>query len=135
MSLRFLTNSTLALLGASLAVFSMAVTAHTVGWIAFGVSIGIIALLGLIQPVRGRGLIQRSLDGFVIAVAAATIVLSLTVTGLTETWLVFGAGALFLGLAYAGLALHEIRTEHVVHSLAPVAEREREREREYSEMK
>ena len=125
MSLRFLTNSTLALLGASLAVFSMAVTAHMAGWIAFGVSVGIIALLGLIQPVRGRGLIQRSLDGFVIAVAAATIVLSLTVTGLTETWFVFGAGALFLGLAYTGLALHEIRTEHVVHSLAPVAERER----------
>lgn len=133
MSLRFLTNAALVLLGGALAVFSMAVTAHTAGWIAFGVAIGIIALLGLIQPVRGRGWIQRSLDLSVGVAAVGTIVTSLVFNGLVLTWLVFGFGALFVTLAYAGLAMHEIRTEHVVHTLAPYEEREQEREREKRE--
>jgi peptidoglycan/LPS O-acetylase OafA/YrhL len=135
MSLRFLTNAVLALLGATLVVFSMAVSAHAAGWIAFGTSIAIISVLGLIQPARGRGIPQRGLDLAVVISAAAMIATSLFYTGVTLTWLVFGFGVLYVGLANLGLGLHEIRTEHVVHELAPSAEREREREREYAELK
>ncbi|MGA9761109.1 MAG: hypothetical protein WBQ14_01640 [Gaiellaceae bacterium] len=130
MSLRFLTNLTLASLGAALVVFSMALGSATVGWIAFGISIGIIALLAAVQPLRGRGIVQRSLDGLVGILAAWTIVASLIFAGTTLTWLMFGSGLGFVGLAYAGLVLHEVRTEHVVHTLAPAEEQERERERE-----
>jgi hypothetical protein len=133
MSLRFLTNVALALLGGMLVVFSMAVTPHTAGWIAFGVSIGILSLLGLIQPVRGRGYVQRTLDGAVGIAALGLIAVSLAFNATALTWLVFGIGALYVVFAIAGLALHEIRTEHVVHTLAPASERERERE--YAELK
>jgi hypothetical protein len=135
MSLRFLTNAVLALLGGALAVFSMALTAHVAGWIAFGVAIGIVSLLIAIQPVRGRGSVQRLLDGATGILGLWTIAASLVFTGTVLTWLVFGEGALFVALAYAGLVLHEIRAERVVHMLAPAEEREREREREYAELK
>ncbi len=133
MSLRFLSNLTLASLGVALIAFSLAVTSQTAGWIAFGLSIGIIALLAAVQPVKGRGSTQRVLDGLVGLVAGWTIIASLVFSGATLAWLVFGSGAAFLVMAYGGLALHEIRTEHVVHTLEPVEQQERERE--YSRMK
>ncbi len=133
MSLRFGTNLTLASLGASLVVFSMALGASAAGWIAFGLSIGIVSLIAAVQPVRGRGVAQRILDGLVGILAAWMIVASLVFSGTTLTWLVFGGGAAFVALAYLGLALHEIRTEHVVHTLAPAEQQERERE--YSRVK
>jgi hypothetical protein len=115
----------------------MALAPGPAGWVAFGLSIGIIALLAAVQPVRGRGIVQRSADGLTGILAAWTIVASLIFAGTTLTWLVFGSGLGFVGLAYAGLVLHEIRTEHVVHTLALSEEREREGEREpeYNRMK
>jgi peptidoglycan/LPS O-acetylase OafA/YrhL len=133
MSVRFLTNAVLSLLGAALVVFSMAVSPHTAGWIAFGTSIFILSVVGLIQPARGRGIPQRGLDVATGISAAALIAVSLIYTGTTLMWLVFAFGLAYVALANLGLGLHEIRTEHVVHELAPAGERERERE--YVELK
>jgi hypothetical protein len=45
------------------------------------------------------------------------VVESLLFTGATLTWLSFGAAAAIAALALAGLTLHEVGSERVVHAL------------------
>ena len=48
------------------------------------------------------------------------------------TWITFGAAAGMLGLAIAGLTVHELTTERVVHSLESADERERRHDEVYA---
>ena len=62
MSTRFISNVALAIAGAGVVVASQAFTAHVTGWVTFGVSLGALALIALVQLDRERGLVQRLLD-------------------------------------------------------------------------
>ncbi|HLI59666.1 MAG TPA: hypothetical protein VKV21_08370 [Solirubrobacteraceae bacterium] len=129
MNSRFLTNAALTLAGAFTVVASMAWGTPTFMWLMFVA--GIVAVgLSLAAAVPGRGLAQRSLDGAIAILGAWTIVASLVFAGATVTWLGFASGIGFVALALAGLALHELRTERVVHAFelrTPASERTNER--------
>ena len=62
MSPRFISNVALAIAGAAVAVASQAFAPSTTGWIMFGVSLGALALLALVQLDRARGSVQHLLD-------------------------------------------------------------------------
>lgn len=115
MNSRFLTNAALTLAGAFTVVASMAWAPGTFMWLMFAA--GIVAMtLSTAAAVRGRGLPQRVLDGMIAILGAWTIVASLVFSAGTVTWLGFASGIGFVGLALAGLTLHELHTERVVHS-------------------
>lgn len=134
---RFLTNITLALLAGFLVVVSLAWPVSASMWIMFGVGIVAVALAGA-AVLPGRGVTQRVLDGSIGVLGAWTIVASLVFAGTTVMWLAFASGVAFVGLATIGLALHELSTERVVHSLEVrsmgVEASTLTREREYAEV-
>jgi hypothetical protein len=127
MNSRYLTNLGLAIIGGFAIVASQVWSVPVFMWLMFGAGIVALAFFtGAGLPARGR--VQRSLDGVVALIGAWTIVASLIFTGTLVTWLGFASGAAFVALAIAGLTLHELSTERVVHSLevhdqqfAPVA--------------
>jgi hypothetical protein len=118
MSGRFISNTALLLAGGFMVVASQAFAASAVGWITFGVALGILAMLALCQIDGTRGMLQRSLDATGGILGIWTVVASIVFTGATLTWLSLGEGIGFMGLALAGLIMHELKTERVVHSLA-----------------
>jgi hypothetical protein len=117
MSSRFISNVALALAGAGVVVASQAFTPHVTGWVTFGVSLGALALMALLQLDRARGLVQRLLDAVTGALAIWSAVASVAFSGTTLTWLSFAEGFGLVGLAVLGLVVHELKTERVVHSI------------------
>ena len=126
MNSRFVTNTTLAIAGGFLVATSFAFGVSTFMWLMLGIGILGVGLGGTAAlPDRGTG--QRALDATIGLLGAWTIVASLVFAGSVVTWLGFASGAAFVVLAIAGLALHELKTERVVHSFelsTPAAERE-----------
>jgi hypothetical protein len=120
MSQRFISNVALGIAGAVVVVSTQAFTPHTTGWVTFGVSLGALALLALLQRDRAGARSQRMLDIEVGLLAVWSAVASVVYTGTTLRWLSFGEGAAFVALAVAGLIVHELRTERVVHELQAV---------------
>lgn len=118
MSLRFVTNVFLMLAGGLIVVFSQALTASATGWVTFGLAIAIVAGLAAVQLHRGRPMIQRGLDGVVGVLGIWTIIASVVFSGGPLTWLSFAEGLAFAALGLAGLVVHELSSERVVHSLA-----------------
>jgi hypothetical protein len=126
MNSRFLTNVTLSVLGGFIVVASMVWSPTTFQWLMLGGGVGAV-LLSASLVIGRRGVAQRSLDGIIGALGAWTIVASLAFAGSTVTWLGFASGVAFVALALAGLTLHELFTERVVHSIevhAPAREHE-----------
>ena len=125
MSTRFFYNSLLAMAAGFLVVATRAFAPFTVAWITFGVAIGItrasVMTIGL--PV---GLMQRALSALGAVLGIWTIVASLVFAPTTVVWLGFASALGFVALALAGLTIHELTTERVVHSLE-VSAREHER--------
>lgn len=113
---RFLTNSALSILGAFVVVASMSWHALTFEWLMFGGGIAAVVLAGAIALPR-RGLMQRGMDGAIALLGAWTIVASQAFSGLTVTWIGFGAGIAMFALALGGLSMHEARSERVVHAI------------------
>jgi peptidoglycan/LPS O-acetylase OafA/YrhL len=120
MSPRFISNVALAIAGAAVAVASQTFAPSTTGWIMFGVSLGALALLALVQLDRARGSVQHLLDAGIGALAVWSAVASVVYTGTMLTWLSFGEALGFVGLALVGLVAHEVRTELVVHALEAI---------------
>ncbi len=116
MNSRYLTNIGLALMGGLLIVGSQVWSVPAFMWIMFGIGTGAIALTAAAMLPR-RGSAQRALDGVIGVLGIWTVVASLVFAGATVTWLGFASGAALLVLAIAGLTLHELSTERVVHSL------------------
>jgi thiamine transporter ThiT len=126
MRTRFFYNSLLALTAGFLVVATQAFAPVTVAWITFGIGVGITAVALAMIPLRA-GLLQRGLAGLTVGLGAWTIVLSLVFAPTTVVWLGFASAIAFVALAFAGLTVHELTTERIVHSLdIPVRERERE---------
>jgi hypothetical protein len=115
MNSRYLTNIGLAIAGGFAIVASQVWTVPVFMWLMFSVGVGALALSGA-AALPSRGTVQRSLDAAIAVVGAWTIVASLVFAGTVVTWLGFASGAAFLVLALAGLTVHELSTERVVHS-------------------
>ena len=120
MSQRFISNVVLAIAGAAVVVSSQAFSSSLTGWLTFGVSLGALALLAVVQRDRARGRIQSALDAATGALALWSAVASVVYTGTTLTWLSFGEGIGFVVLAISGLVAHELRTERIVHQFEAI---------------
>jgi hypothetical protein len=120
MSSRFISNVVLGLAGVIVVVASQAFASGVTGWVMFGVSLGALALLPLVQLDRARGGVQGALDLATGSIALWSAVASVVFTGGTLTWLSFGEAIGFACLALLGLVAHELKTERVVHSFEAV---------------
>lgn len=130
MSIRYLSNLALTLIAGFLIIATQAFLLPVVAWIGFGLSIALLALGAatmLIPP-----LAQRVMGGTVAVIATWTIVASLVFAPATAMWLIFASAIAMTALGVAGLSLHELRTERVVHSLEVTGAAAREREGEYA---
>ena len=87
MSPRFISNIALGLAGAIVVVASQTFSSGVTGWVTFGVSLGALALLALVQLDRRRGRMQRLLDAATGGLALWSAVASVVYTGTTLTWL------------------------------------------------
>ncbi len=116
LSLRFALDNLFVLGAAFLAVSVMAFSATVAGWLAFGVSTGLVVVAAAsMATARRTG--QRIGHGVVGLVALWSLIAALIFTGGLLTWLVL-ADAIALGVvALADLAAHEVSTENVVHRL------------------
>jgi hypothetical protein len=129
MSQRFISNVALAIAGAVVVVSSQAFSASVTGWLMFGISLGVLALLAVAQRDRARGGIQRLLDVGIGVLALWSAVASVVYSGMTLTWMSFAEGLGFVALGVVGLIAHELQTERVVHSLETVPTDARDRDR------
>ncbi|HEY6604839.1 MAG TPA: hypothetical protein VIZ44_00710 [Gaiellaceae bacterium] len=129
MSQRFISNVALAIAGAVVVVSSQAFSASVTGWLMFGISLGVLALLAVAQRDRARGGIQRLLDVGIGVLALWSAVASVVYSGMTLTWMSFAEGLGFVALGVVGLIAHEMQTERVVHSLETVPTDARDRDR------
>ena len=120
MSERFISNVALAIAGAVVVVASQAFSSTVTGWLTFGVSLGVLALLAVVQRDRARGRLRRLLDSGIGALALWSAVASVVYTGTTLTWLSFGEAIGFVGLAVVGLVAHELKTERIVHQFEAI---------------
>jgi hypothetical protein len=116
LSSRFLLDSLFVVAGAFLAVASMAWSAGTAGWTAFGVSAGV-TVLAVASAATAKKASRRISHGVLGLVALWSLIAAVAFSGTALTWLVF-ADAIAVGvLALADLAAHEATTERIVHSL------------------
>lgn len=118
MSTRYASNAVSALLGGVVVVLSMALSSATaVGWIAFGIGIGIVAISLLAQLDTHRGAVQRLMDVVLVAVGGTLIGAGVFFTGTTLTWLAFALALGIVGTAFAGLTVHEVESWRAMHQL------------------
>ncbi len=122
MSTKFITNLATALFGGFIVVASLTFTHTTAAWVAFAFAIAIAALTLGVQLDGARGWEQRVMDGAIMLISAAMIVVSLVFAGLTLQWLVFALALGWIATSVSGLALHEVgawRSEHGLAELRP----------------
>ncbi len=118
MSTRFVTNAAIALLAGLVVVLSMGLSSTTaVGWAAFAIAIGIVAMSLLAQLDTRRGGVQRLLDVALVAVGGTLIGVSVFFTGTTLTWLTFALALGLVGTAFTGLTAHEVESWRSIHQL------------------
>jgi hypothetical protein len=112
MTSRFVSNLLVLLAGAFLCCVSLAMSVPAIGWIGLGVgSFTVLTVLSAFA-VRGRGLLQRVLDGVLTLLGAWTVVAARAFAGAGSLkWLMFSAGAALLALAAQGLVAHEVMLE------------------------
>jgi hypothetical protein len=108
MSTRYITGALLAIAGGLLVVISQALASTVLGWVAFGVAVGVIAISALAQLDRARGGVQRVLDGATAAVAGLLMAFSVAASGAAVVWLSFAFALGIVGLAFTGLSVHEV---------------------------
>jgi hypothetical protein len=127
-SQRFVSNLALAIAGAVVVVSTQTFTASVAGWVTFGVSLGALALVAVVQLDAARSRMQLMLDAGIGALALWSAVASVVYNGTTLTWLSFAEGSAFVALALVGLVVHEIETERAVVALEAVPNRDRSEE-------
>jgi hypothetical protein len=116
LSARFMLDSVILIAAAFLAVVSMAWSAGTASWTAFGVSAGV-AVVAAASAILSKRTAVKLGHGIVGLAALWSLVAALVFSGTVLTWLIF-ANAIAVGvLALADLTAHEATTEKVVHQL------------------
>lgn len=118
MSSRFVTNALLALLGGFVVVASRSFAPSVVGWIGFAFGIGVVLTTLLGQLDRGRGIVQRVVDGSMVALGGLAMAFGLGASGTAQLWTIFAFALGWVGLSFAGLAVHEIASWRSRHELA-----------------
>ncbi len=116
MSTRYLYNLALTLAAAFLVVATQAFTPATVASLTFAMAIGF-AVVSLAMLLSRTGIVQRALSGVAAAIGGWTIVASLVFPVATVVWLGFASAIALVALGVAGLTVHELTTERVVHSI------------------
>jgi len=116
LSSRFLLDILFVVAGAFLVAASMAWSAGTAGWTAFGVSAGV-TVLAAASAAMAKTASRRLGHGLLGLVALWSLAAALAFSGTALTWLVF-ADAIAVGvLALADLTAHEATSERIVHQL------------------
>ncbi|HEX6452458.1 MAG TPA: hypothetical protein VF060_23730 [Trebonia sp.] len=116
LSARFMLDSLFVVAGGFLAVASMAWSAGTAGWTAFGVSTGV-AVIAAASAVLAKKTSHRLGHSVIALTGLWSLVAALAFSGSALTWLVF-ADAIAVGvLGLVDLAVHEATTERIVHQL------------------
>ncbi len=99
-------------------MLSQSLGSSAVGWIGFGAGIGVLVISLIAQIDRQRGIAQRGLDAATAVTAAILVVFGAgAFSDGTLVWLVFAFGLGFVGIALAGLSLHEVETWRAEHQL------------------
>jgi hypothetical protein len=120
MRANYFTNLAYLLAAGFLVVVSQAFTAPVVGWVALGVSTGIV-IVGLASVIlTTKGLPQLG-HAAIVLVALWSLIAALVFSGSLLGWLVFADGLAVAGIALVNLGIHEFSTERVVHELQIVA--------------
>ena len=118
MSTRYFTNVVIAVLGGALVVFTQSLSSSAIRWTGFGIAIAVLLVSLLAQLGAHRGIAQRGLDAVMAVIAGTLIVFSAgAFAGTTLDWLVFGLALGFVGIALAGLTLHEVESWREAHDL------------------
>jgi hypothetical protein len=108
-STRFLTNSIIAIAGGFLVVASQAFSSSTTGWLAFGIAIGTLVIVGVAQLDQTRGHVQQAIDGVLASVSVWTIIASVVFHNRTLTWLSFAEALGLVVAAYAGVTYDDVK--------------------------
>jgi hypothetical protein len=128
MSIRYLSNITLALVAGFVVVASQAFSASVFASLALAGGAAVVALLAIATAAGQRGIVQRGMDVVSGVLGVGLIVLSLIVANSTFVWIGLGAALAMVALAVIGLTLHELKTERVVHSIELHEQPARDRE-------
>lgn len=120
MSQRFISNLALAVAGTVVVVSSQAFSSNVTGWLTFGVSLGALALLAVVERERIGDRVQQLLDAGIGLLAIWSAVASVIYSGRNLTWVSLAEGLGYVAVAVAGLALHEVEDERAVHALGDI---------------
>ena len=120
MSQRFISNLALAIAGTVVVVSSQAFSSNVTGWLTFGVSLGALALLAVVERVRIGDRPQGLLDAGIGLLAIWSAIASVIYNGRSLTWLSLAEGLGYVAFAIAGLGLHEVEDERAVHPLEDI---------------
>ena len=120
MSQRFISNLALAVAGAVVVVSSQAFSSNVTGWVTFGVSLGALALLAVVERERIGDRAQMVLEAGIGLLAIWSVIASVIYNARTLTWLSLAEGLGYVALAVAGLGLHEVEDERAVHALEDI---------------
>lgn len=118
MSTRYLTNMITALFGGFIVVESLTISHPAERWVAFAFGIGVVALTAVATLDRARGLMQRALDVFLMAIGGAMIAISVIFTGSTAMWVDFALALGWVGTSVIGLTAHEVASWRTMHGMA-----------------
>ncbi len=118
MSMRYISNAAVVLLGGLVVVLSVGLhSAIGIRWASFAIAIGIVGIAGLAELDRRLAPIQRVLDLSMVAAAGTLIAITDYFGGTTLKWLAFALALGTVGVAFAGLTLHEVETWRASHRL------------------
>jgi hypothetical protein len=116
MSIRYLSNLTLALLAGFEVVAFQAFSPSVFAWLALGGGVAAI-VIGIASGATDHGRHQRVLSGPTVLGGAWIVVSSRVFAATTVAWLGFSAAAALALIAVVGLTLHELQDERVIHSV------------------
>jgi hypothetical protein len=119
-SQRFISNRALAIAGTVVVLSSQAFSSNVTGWVTFGVSLGALALLAVVERGRIGDRAQRLLDAGIGLLAIWSAIASVVYNGRTLTRLSLAEGLGYVAFAIAGLSLHEVEDERAVHALEDI---------------
>jgi hypothetical protein len=117
-STRYLTNLAIALFGGFIVVESLTFSHPAERWVAFAVAIVVAGISLAAQLDRSRGLVQRALDGALIAAAGTLIGVSVVYTGMAAQWIAFALALGLVGTSVSGMTLNEVGSWRAEHGLA-----------------
>jgi hypothetical protein len=116
MRMHFASRLSLLLIAGFGVVATQVWTGNTLEWMF--IAIGALAILLAAADARIAGNVQRGLDAVIGLVGAWTIVAAVVFSGSTLKWVSFADAVALAALATAGLLIHEMSTERVVHELS-----------------